>query len=578
MCFRISATSGYPNNGAMTDMYIGPEDFEDGHPNDVASFYLIAGGNSFNQPVQIGDAGTITIGGVNTSGTVTFNDFFKTLPTDGNGIVNGVSQTIYYSAAAGGTVLQNFQLIRGGGSGVCGAGIDKIGAGTWIVAGGGDNNTGEQAYQGNTTVRDGTLELAYDDTGTNMVTLPASALSAGAPYYASGLDGGSLGFNAPTNAVQLGDSGTLATDNIAFLTLNNSGAPGPRQVLHNISVNNDNPSGTTTIGVGDNGTGNFTGNILLNENVQLTGGTGGVANFSGNITGVGGVTASGTGIVNLSGANGYGGATGVSSGATLVSTVTGALPTGTHVTNNGALVVNGNATLGSLTGTGTLTIAPASGSNSVKLAANSGLATEGGLTIAANSTLDIANNHMVISYTGSPTTPDATIRGLLISGRNGGTWNGTTGIISSGGSGTGVAAGYSVGYADGADHVVTGLSSGQIEVKYTLLGDANLDGLVTGDDFTILVGNLGKSIAGWDKGDFLYTGLVTGDDFTALVGNLGKSATGADVAIPAADLAAIDAFAVANNLTLPSVPEPASAGLLVVAGMGVLARRRRSIA
>jgi hypothetical protein len=185
---------------------------------------------------------------------------------------------------------------------------------------------------------------------------------------------------------------------------------------------------------------------------------------------------------------------------------------------------------------------------------------------------------MVISYTGSPTTPDATIRGLLISGRNGGTWNGTTGIISSGSSGTGVAAGYSVGYADGADHVVTGLSSGQIEVKYTLLGDANLDGLVTGDDFTILVGNLGKSISGWDKGDFLYTGLVTGDDFTALVGNLGKSATGADVAIPAADLAAIDAFAVANNLTLPSVPEPASVGLLVVAGVGVLARRRRSIA
>ncbi len=125
------------------------------------------------------------------------------------------------------------------------------------------------------------------------------------------------------------------------------------------------------------------------------------------------------------------------------------------------------------------------------------------------------------------------------------------------------------------DHVVTGLSSGQIEVKYTLLGDANLDGLVTGDDFTILVGNLGKAVSGWDKGDFLYTGLVTGDDFTALVGNLGKSATGADVVLPAADYAAIDAFAAANNLTLPSVPEPASASLLIVAGMGILARRRR---
>jgi len=134
--------------------------------------------------------------------------------------------------------------------------------------------------------------------------------------------------------------------------------------------------------------------------------------------------------------------------------------------------------------------------------------------------------------------------------------------------------GYSLGYADGADKVVTGLSSGQIEVKYTLLGDANLDGLVTGDDFTILVGNLGKAVAGWDKGDFLYTGSVTGDDFTALVGNLGKSANGADVSIPAADIAAIDAFAAANGLTV-TVPEPASVGLIALACLGCLGRRKR---
>ena len=290
---------GAPNNSAQTDMYIGPEDLEHGYPNDVASFYLMSGGQSFNQPVQIGDAGTITIGGLNTSGTVTFNDFFKTLPTDGNGTINGVSQTIYFSAAAGGTVLQNFALIRGGGSGSCGASVDKIGPGTWIVAGGGDNNTGEQAYTGITTVRDGTLELAYDDTGINSVTLPDAAITAGAPYYSTGLDGGSLGFNAPTNAVQLGDSGTLPTDNIALLTLTNPGAPGPRQVLHIISVNNDNPSGTTTIGVGDNGSANFQGNVLLNESAILTGGSGGVANFSGMISGVGGITVSGSGTVNL---------------------------------------------------------------------------------------------------------------------------------------------------------------------------------------------------------------------------------------------------------------------------------------
>lgn len=44
---------------------------------------------------------------------------------------------------------------------------------------------------------------------------------------------------------------------------------------------------------------------------------------------------------------------------------------------------------------------------------------------------------------------------------------------------------------------------------------------------------------------------------------------------PAADYAAIDAFAVANGL-MADVAEPASFGLLGLAAAGVLARRRRS--
>jgi autotransporter-associated beta strand protein len=281
--------------------------------------------------------------------------------------------------------------------------------------------------------------------------------------------------------------------------------------------------------------------------------------ISGNVSGVGSVTLNGTstsqaiGTVVLSGTNSYQGATTV---------------------NTGTLVVGAH---GALPSTTTLTVGTATTTAAVKLAVNSGAQTISGLTINPNSTVDIGNNHFILDYAaGTQAATDSTILSYLQAGRNGGAWNGANGIISTGSSGTGVAAGYSIGYADGADHVVTGLSSGQIEVKYTLLGDANLDGLVTGDDFTILVGNLGKAVTGWDKGDFLYTGLVTGDDFTALVGNLGKSATGADVAIPAADYAAIDAFAAANGLTLPSVPEPASASLLIVAGMGILARRHRS--
>jgi autotransporter-associated beta strand protein len=281
----------------------------------------------------------------------------------------------------------------------------------------------------------------------------------------------------------------------------------------------------------------------------------------------------GLGTVKLTSAsNTYGGTTVIDSG-TLIAAVTGALPANSLVTNNGHLVINGNATLGSLTGTGTLSLSPATGTTTVKLATNSGLSTEGGITIATNSVLDITNNHMIINYAaGTQAATDTTVRGYLTTGYAGGLLNGKTGITSSTAAAT---PGFAVGYADGADGVVAGLSSGQLEIKYTRYGDANLDGVVSGDDFTILVGNLGKSVSAWDKGDFNYDGVVSGDDFTLLVGNLGKASNGADITLPAADLAAIDAFAAANGL-LASVPEPTSAGLLLAAGLGFMARRRRS--
>jgi autotransporter-associated beta strand protein len=254
----------------------------------------------------------------------------------------------------------------------------------------------------------------------------------------------------------------------------------------------------------------------------------------------------GASTVTLSTVNTYSGGTSVSAG-TLVVGVHGALP-------NGSLAISGGK---------------------VQLASNTGLAQATSLSITGNGVLDITNNHMIVTYApGTQATVDAAIRSYLIAGRSGGTWAGTSGITSS------VAAlpansHYAIGYADGADGKVAGLSSGQIEIKYTLLGDADLDGVVTGSDFTALVGNLGKSGRVWDQGDFEYTGSVTGSDFTDLVSNLGKSTVGAAVVIPTADYVAIDAFATANGL-MADVPEPASMGLLILGAVGVLARRRRN--
>ncbi|MGA2442780.1 MAG: dockerin type I repeat-containing protein, partial [Tepidisphaeraceae bacterium] len=138
------------------------------------------------------------------------------------------------------------------------------------------------------------------------------------------------------------------------------------------------------------------------------------------------------------------------------------------------------------------------------------------LSITGTGVLDVNNDHVIITYGASD--PFSTIAGYIKSGYNGGNWNGP-GIISSAAQIKTNGLSYGLGYADGKDNKVAGLSSGQIEVAYTLLGDANLDGLVNAADFTILAANFNQPVTGWDQGDFNYDGLVNAADFTDLAAN-----------------------------------------------------------
>jgi len=283
------------------------------------------------------------------------------------------------------------------------------------------------------------------------------------------------------------------------------------------------------------------GSVVQLGSGQLTVSTSSSSSFAGNIGGVGGsLIKSGGGTLSLGGSDSYTGGTTVSGGTLLISAAS-ALP------DSIATITGGTLQLGESIGLTQLT----------------------SLSITGNGVLDIRNNHLILSYGASD--PMSTIYGYLLSGYSNDAMDGP-GIFSSDARIPENGRQYGVGFADGKDGVVAGLSSGQIEIKYTLLGDANLDGVVNGSDFSILAANFGLGATNWDQGNFWFSSSVNGSDFSALAANFGQGDNGAAVSVSPADFAALDAFAQANGL-MADVPEPGMIGALVMAPL-LLGRRR----
>jgi hypothetical protein len=542
---------------------------------------------------------------------------------------NTTSGTLYLGYGSGS--LGAYSLSGAGSLTVAGpAYVGYSGAGTFTQSGGtasltGTDSNGNGLSIGDQTGGSGTYVLSagnlivssneqVGNNGTGSFTQSGGVnsvgqnLIVGGPSTSSGVGKYSLSVGTLSvtgyEVVGLGGKGTFTQTsgsnvNSGNLLLgDNTGSAG----LYNLTAGVLTNSGTETVGYKGSGTftqSGGTNSILGGQSLQI----GAVSSGTYSLSATGSLSVTGSVYVGGSSSAAGGAGTLTVSGGQL--TDSGTLEvwnsSGTKVTISGGTVsasntvnlatinaTGGSANLGAVTGTGTLNVGGATASvtasglqqSSVTISSPGKLTlTAGGasnavnsLVIAGNGVLNLTSTQLVINY-GSGSDPISTIAGYLTSGYNSGNWNGPGGIDTSAPL-TVNGLKYGLGYADGQDGKVAGLSSGQIEVKYTLLGDANLDGFVNGEDFTILAANFNQQVTGWDQGDFNYDGTVNGEDFTMLAANFNQGASGTTTA---GDIAALDAFAAANGLALPtsSVPEPASLGVLILGAVGLSVRRRR---
>ena len=184
--------------------------------------------------------------------------------------------------------------------------------------------------------------------------------------------------------------------------------------------------------------------------------------------------------------------------------------------------------------------------------AAAGTAVVNNLTFGAAGTLDLADNDLAVNNGSFGAIQTQVLAGFGTTG---------PGITSSTSDGSQILALFDNAMVGAGDWNGISIGANAVVGKYTYFGDANIDGQVTGDDYTVIDANLSTTPAAglaWLSGDMNLDGIVTGDDYTVIDANLGLGV--GNPLVPA---------------SLSAVPEPGSVAVLLLAGAGAFGSRRR---
>jgi hypothetical protein len=276
--------------------------------------------------------------------------------------------------------------------------------------------------------------------------------------------------------------------------------------------------------------------------------------------------------------------------------VTGAI----NLSGGGLSVPTINQTAGTFRDSGTLTLA-GTGGNAVSYNLSGGTCTLVALSVGSGGKFNWTGGNLQLTGGGStfggpltiPATGQLIVDGMvdlpggnlattwnqIQQGYNAGTWQGSGGITSAAAAAdashitalaviqnsTNQSASGPVLYTslDGYPF----MTAGDVLLKRTYYGDANLDGRVASSDYTLIDNGYLLHLTGWYNGDFNYDGVINGSDYTLIDNAFNQQGAQLTTEIASAEAQ------IAGGPT-SAVPEPTGVLFAALAGAGLLRRRR----